>query len=132
MSRRDNLIGLKFWLNGRLVEVDVEPERALVGRAARARLKMTGVKKGCGEGECGSCTVLLDGRPVVSCILPAMKAQGKSVTTIEGPGPGRRGSSHPGFVSGGRGRAVRLLHPGHDPFGSRPFWTKTPTPRTRR
>ena len=102
MSRRDHLIGLRFWLNGRLVEVDVEPDESLLD-VLRARLKMTGVKKGCGEGECGSCTVLLDGRPVVSCILPAMKAQGKSVTTIEGLAPGDGGSSHPGVFFGGRG-----------------------------
>jgi carbon-monoxide dehydrogenase small subunit len=52
----------------------------------RDRLNFTGTKDGCGEGVCGTCTVLLDGQPVSSCLLPASYAEGKNVTTIEGIG----------------------------------------------
>jgi len=83
MLASEGLIRLEFWLNGRLTEVLVEPDEPLL-EVLRERLNITGVKKGCGEGECGSCTVLLNGRPVVSCLLPALKAQGQKVITIEG------------------------------------------------
>lgn len=53
----------------------------------------TSVKEGCGEGECGACTVLLEGRPVVSCMVPAVQARGKRVTTVEGLAP--EGELHP-------------------------------------
>jgi carbon-monoxide dehydrogenase small subunit len=87
MPLSPGMMKLKFWLNGQLTEVEVEPDEPLV-EVLRERLKMSGVKKGCGEGECGSCTVLLNGKPVVSCLLPALKAQGQKVTTIEGLAPG--------------------------------------------
>ena len=54
----------------------------------RDKLLLTGTKVGCGEGECGACTVLLNDKPVNSCLLQAMKVQGKSVLTIEGLAPG--------------------------------------------
>ena len=72
-----------FHLNGEPVEVEVCPDELLVD-VLRKKLLLTGTKKGCGEGECGACTVLLDGRPVNSCLVTVMKVQGKEVVTIEG------------------------------------------------
>lgn len=74
---------LTFILNGEPIEVLVWPTELLVN-VLREKLLFTGTKKGCGEGECGACTVLLEGKPVNSCLLPAMKVQGKNVLTIEG------------------------------------------------
>jgi carbon-monoxide dehydrogenase small subunit len=76
---------LTFLLNGEETRIEVEPGELLLD-VLRRRLFLTGTKKGCGEGECGACTVLLDGNPVLSCLFPAMKVQGRSVTTIEGVG----------------------------------------------
>ncbi len=83
MRSMDNLLNIKFVLNGELTSVEVAADETLL-EVLRTRLKVTGVKKGCGEGECGSCTVLLDGKPVVSCLLPAAKVAGRQVLTIEG------------------------------------------------
>jgi len=74
---------IKFSLNGESVELEVEPHLTLL-QLLRDRLELTGTKEGCGMGECGACTVLIDGKTVNSCILPAMEVDGKSVTTIEG------------------------------------------------
>ncbi len=74
---------LNFTLNGEQVEVLVDPAETLVN-VIRKKLLLTGTKRGCEEGECGACTVLLDGKPVNSCLVPAMKAHGKAVVTIEG------------------------------------------------
>lgn len=76
-------MGLSFRLNGRQVEVKVSADLMLVD-VLRDVLGLTGTKVGCREGECGACTVLLDGEPVNSCILPAFKTSGRSVVTIEG------------------------------------------------
>lgn len=70
-------------INGRQHDLAVQPNRTLADML-RYDLKLTGTKKGCDEGDCGSCTVILDGRPVNSCLVLAVQASGKSVTTIEG------------------------------------------------
>lgn len=74
---------LSFTLNGHEVSLDISPNKLLVD-LLRDDLRLTGTKVGCREGECGACTVLLDGTPVNSCILPAAKVQGRSVITVEG------------------------------------------------
>ncbi|MFN2149548.1 MAG: molybdopterin cofactor-binding domain-containing protein, partial [Anaerolineales bacterium] len=73
---------LSFRINGRDVSVEIRPDEML-SDVLRIRLGLTGTKIGCSEAECGSCTVLLDGQPVLACTLPAMKAAGREVRTIE-------------------------------------------------
>ena len=70
-------------VNGTDHEVLVAPNRTLT-EVLRADFDLTGTKQGCGEGECGSCTVLLDGQPVNSCLVLAVQADGHEITTIEG------------------------------------------------
>lgn len=74
---------IAFILNGSEVTVTVDGHRRLID-VLREQLEQTGTKEGCGEGECGSCTVIIDGRAVNSCLYPALEVEGKSVTTIEG------------------------------------------------
>jgi aerobic carbon-monoxide dehydrogenase small subunit len=76
---------MRFELNGAEVEVDAHPMERLLD-VLRERLGLTGTKEGCGEGECGACTVLLDGQPVVSCLVPVSQADGARVATIESLG----------------------------------------------
>jgi carbon-monoxide dehydrogenase small subunit len=70
-------------VNGSDVRVDIYPDETLA-EVLRDRLGLIGTKVACGEGECGACTVLIDGVAVTSCITPAMKAHGRRVVTIEG------------------------------------------------
>lgn len=78
-------VPLSFNLNGKDTEVLVGAHETLLD-VLRKKLLLTGVKKGCGEGECGACTVLLNGKPVNSCLVPAAKAADSTVITIEGLG----------------------------------------------
>jgi carbon-monoxide dehydrogenase small subunit len=70
-------------VNGYTYNLTIETHRTLV-EVLRETLGLTGTKKSCAEGECGACTVLMDGRPAASCLVLAVAAQGKEITTIEG------------------------------------------------
>lgn len=83
---------LTMEVNGKTVTLEVEPDAMLVD-VLREKLGLTGTKRGCNSGECGACTVLVDGEPVASCMYPALKAQGKKILTIEGLGS--EGNLHP-------------------------------------
>ena len=74
---------LVLQVNGRRHELDVHGARRLLD-VLREDLGLTGSKEGCGEGECGACTVLVDGAPVMSCLVPVCQVEGKRVLTIEG------------------------------------------------
>ena len=72
---------MQFTLNGRRVRVDAHPMMRLLD-ALRERCGLTGTKEGCGEGECGACTVLVDRAPVNACLVPLAQVAGARVTTI--------------------------------------------------
>jgi len=76
-------VQLQLKVNGMAYKMEVEPRRTLL-ELIREDLELTGTKEGCGLGECGTCTVLLDGIPIKSCITLAVQANGREVTTIEG------------------------------------------------
>jgi aerobic-type carbon monoxide dehydrogenase small subunit (CoxS/CutS family) len=75
----------KLTINGQVHEIEIEPHESL-SQVLRNKLGLLGVRVSCGEGECGACTVLLDGEPVASCLMLALQAEGKQITTIEGLG----------------------------------------------
>jgi aerobic-type carbon monoxide dehydrogenase small subunit (CoxS/CutS family) len=83
---------MELLVNGGRRTVASDPERPLLF-VLREELSLTGTKYGCGEGQCGACTVLLDGAAVRSCLTPLRAAQGKQITTIEGLAPA--GQLHP-------------------------------------
>jgi selenium-dependent xanthine dehydrogenase len=85
-------VPLSLTVNGVKVHLECGPAEMLAD-VLRVRLGLTGTKVGCGEAECGACTVLVDDLPVLSCSYPAMKAEGRSVVTIEGLAP--EGGLHP-------------------------------------
>jgi len=76
----------RFVVNGTAAEVDVPGMRRLLD-VLREDLSLTGTKEGCGEGECGACTVLVDGAPVDSCLVPVCQVAGTEVRTVEGLAP---------------------------------------------
>jgi aerobic carbon-monoxide dehydrogenase small subunit len=78
-------VSVRFVLNGRSAAVDAPPAARLLD-VLRGELGLTGTKEGCGEGECGSCTVLLDGTPVNACLVLFGQVEGRAVTTVEGLG----------------------------------------------
>jgi aerobic carbon-monoxide dehydrogenase small subunit len=74
---------MKLTLNGAAVDVDAHPMKRLLD-VLREECGLTGTKEGCGEGECGACTVLVNGEPLCACLVPWAHVEGASVTTIEG------------------------------------------------
>ena len=80
------MTAFRFTVNATPVEVDVPGMRRLLD-VLREDLALTGTKEGCGEGECGACTVLLDGAPVDSCLVPVCQVDGATIATVEGLAP---------------------------------------------
>jgi aerobic-type carbon monoxide dehydrogenase small subunit (CoxS/CutS family) len=76
-------------VNGRLVQVHIEPRRTLLSML-REELGLTGAKRSCGRGECGACTVLLDGETIYSCLTLAIECEGREIRTVEGLAQGER------------------------------------------
>ena len=74
---------IELRVNGEVYEIAIQPWRTLL-EVLRGDIGLTGAKRGCDEGDCGACTVILDGKPVASCLVLAVEAQGKDILTIEG------------------------------------------------
>jgi carbon-monoxide dehydrogenase small subunit len=83
---------VKFQVNGQDVELDVDPMVTLLD-VLREQLCLTGTKKGCDTGDCGACTVIMDGKAILSCLTPVLQATGKKIITIEGLA--QEGKLHP-------------------------------------
>ena len=99
---------MRFTLNGKARDVRAAPMKRLLD-VLREECGLTGTKEGCGEGECGACTVLVDGQPVNSCLVPFAHVRASAVTTIEG-----LGGRHPlqeGFITEG-GAQCGICTPG--------------------
>jgi carbon-monoxide dehydrogenase small subunit len=86
--------GYRFTVNGTPVELDVPGMRRLLD-VLREDLALTGTKEGCGEGECGACSVILDGAVVDACLVPVCQVEGGDVQTVEGLAPGGREALSP-------------------------------------
>ena len=105
-------------INGERHELALDPRVTLLD-ALREHLGLTGTKKGCDQGQCGACTVLVNGRRINSCLTLAVMHDGDAITTIEGIGQPGQPSSAAEAVRRARRAPVRLLHAGADPLGAR-------------
>jgi len=117
---------LQFTVNGKAREADIEPDARLID-VLRDHLDLTGTKEGCGEGECGACTVIMDGVAVNACLVPGMQARGREVLTVEGlerdgeldplqkafirEGAIQCGYCSPGMLMSSKALLMRNLHP---------------------
>ena len=111
-------IALSATINGQQQEVTVRSNQTLL-EFLRDDLELKGSVEGCGIGVCGSCTVLVDGRPVSSCLMLATNAEGKVVTTIEGLWVGQRARPGATGISEASSVPMRLLHARDDHGGQR-------------
>lgn len=82
---QNNTVLIKLTINQQVYELQVNPEQRLID-LLRDQLGLTGTKEGCGQGECGACTVIMDKKPVNACLILAFQADGKEILTIEGLG----------------------------------------------
>lgn len=122
-------VPLTMTVNGSSVTVQINSDELLVD-VLRDRLGLIGTKIGCNEGECGACTVIMDGQAVLSCLIPALRAQGRQITTIEGLSDGdtlhplqqafvehgavQCGYCTPGFIMSAKALLDRNAHPARD------------------
>jgi carbon-monoxide dehydrogenase small subunit len=123
------MIPLSLTVNGINYAINVEPNRILVD-VLRDVLGLTGTKKSCSEGECGACTVIMDGKPVASCLVLAVDADKKTITTIEGLADGE--NLHPLQVSFVRNGGIQCGYctPGMI-MSSKALLDENPDPTTR-
>ena len=90
----DELTTIVLTVNGEIRETRVWPTETLAD-TLRNRLGLTGTKTMCNEGECGSCTIIMDGKPILSCLMLTIECEGKEILTIEGLVDSRTGELHP-------------------------------------
>jgi carbon-monoxide dehydrogenase small subunit len=94
MPETINIKVIHMVVNGQDREIEVRPNELLVD-VLRERLGLTGTKIGCEAGECGACTVLINGKPTLSCLTLTIECEGKEILTIEGIGDAAKGELHP-------------------------------------
>ena len=99
-DRKGRSLKTDLIVNGEAVALEGEPMARLLD-LLREQLNLTGTKEGCGEGECGACTVLMNGEPILSCLTPLLQCQGSEVDTIEGIAAGQAKDFIEGFVATG-------------------------------
>lgn len=90
MPEQAGELTISLTINGRATQIRIDPSERLLD-TLRYRCGLTGTKEGCGEGECGACTIHMNGVPVNSCLVPSYQAQGAAITTIEGVDDSRLG-----------------------------------------
>ena len=104
-------------VNGHDHQIDADPDTPLL-YVLREDLALNAAKFGCGLGQCGACTVMVDGKAVLSCVTPLVLLEGKQVTTLEGLGTVEAPVADPARLHGRAGGAMRLLHRRHDDAGA--------------
>ena len=112
LERMSNTQTVEFTVNGEARRLEVFPMARLLD-VLREQLQLTGTKEGCGEGECGACTVIIDGQIVNSCLVPVAQVNGAEITTIEGVAALGSLARGPTSVHRPRRSAVWYLHSWH-------------------